>query len=61
VNVDDRAEKAPRARLSVDVQHAEYLQEANAANGRCGEDLAVRADHDDDTRRSNHDNVYLII
>jgi len=31
VNVDDGAEKTPRAALSVDMQHAQDLQEPNAA------------------------------
>jgi len=31
VNVDDGAEQSPRAALSVDVQHAQNLQEPNSA------------------------------
>ena len=38
---DDGAEESPGAALAVHVQHAEDLEEADAADGARGEDLGV--------------------
>ena len=39
---DDGAEESPGAALAVDVQHAEDLEEADAADGARGENLSDR-------------------
>ena len=57
MNIDYGAEQAPRARLSVHVQHSQYLQESYASNCRCGKHLAIRADHDNKSRSHNNQNV----
>lgn len=57
VNEDNGAEQAPRAALSVHVQHAQDLQEADAADGRGGEHLAVGPGRQHHYRRHHHDQI----
>ena len=54
---DDRAEEPPRAALAVDVEHAEDLEESDAADGGGGEDLPVRPHRQHHDRRRHHDQV----
>ena len=53
----DRAEQAPRAALPVHVQHAQDLQEADAADGRGGEHLAIGADREHHDAGHHHDQI----
>lgn len=39
--VDDRAEQFPSATAAIHAKHSEYLEEAQTAQSRCGED-AIR-------------------
>ena len=57
VDEDDRAEEPPGAALPVDVEHAQDLEEADAADGRGGEDLPVRTHRQHHDRRRHHDQV----
>ena len=57
VDEDDRSEESPGAALPVDVEHAQDLEEADAADGRGGEDLPVRTHRQHHDRRRHHDQV----
>ena len=57
VDEDDRAEEPPGAALPVDVEHAQDLEEADAADGRGGEHLPVRTHGQHHDRRRHHDQV----
>lgn len=58
VNEDDGAKQPPGAALPVHVQHAQDLQEADAADGRRGEHLAVGAHRQHHDGGHHHDQVW---
>lgn len=56
MGVDDGTEELPRASATIHAHHAENLEEAEAAEGRCCEDLAAAPQrNNDDAGHDGHD------
>ena len=57
MGVDDRAEKFPGASATIHAHHAKDLEESQAAQGGCGEDLTSASQRDNDQTGNDRNDI----
>lgn len=57
MGVDDGTEELPRASATIHAHHAENLEEAEATEGRCCEDLAAAPQRNNDDAGHDGHNI----